>query len=108
MKIKQYIFLRHNISPALAGIGIGHGVLAAYLRWKDEQIVQDWVGGKYGPFYKVLCQARDFNEWEAVKKWKEDKVIITESSVDNMEIAVIFKPIQYSKGSLFNELKLYG
>jgi hypothetical protein len=105
MKIKQYIVLRHGISPALACIGVGHGVLAAYLKWKDEQIVKDWVGGI---FYKVVCQAENYAQWEAIKKWNEEKVIITESSVDNMEIAVIFKPMQYSKGSIFNELKLYG
>jgi hypothetical protein len=104
-KIKQYIVLRHGISPALACIGVGHGVLAAYLKWKDEQIVKDWVGGI---FYKVVCQAENHAQWEAIKNWKEDKVIITESSVDNMEIAVIFKPIHYQKGSIFNELKLYG
>lgn len=107
-KIKQYIFLRHDISPSLACIGVGHGVLAAYLKWKDEQIVKDWVGGEYGPFYKVICQAENEIQWKSVKNWKEDKVIITESSVDNLEIAVIFKPIQYSKGSYFNDLKLYG
>jgi hypothetical protein len=106
-KIKQYIVLRHEISPALACIGVGHGVLAAYLKWKDEQIVKDWVSGEYGPFYKVVCQAENEAQWNAIKNWKEDKVVITESSVDNLEIALIFKPAPFSKGSLFNELKLY-
>jgi hypothetical protein len=38
---------------------------------------------------------------------REDKVIITESSVDNMEIAVIFKPVIHTKSHIFNEFKLY-
>lgn len=103
-KIKQYIVLRPEISPPLACIGVGHGVLAAYLKWKDDQIVKDWVGGI---FYKCICQAQSFKEWNAIKNWKEDKIVITESSVDNLEIALIFKPIPYVKGSIFNELKLY-
>lgn len=103
-KIKQYIVLRHEISPALACIGVGHGVLAAYLKWKDEQIVKDWVGSI---FYKCICQAENESQWNAIKNWKEDKVVITESSVDNMEIAIIFKPAPFSRGSIFNDLKLY-
>lgn len=107
MKIKQYIVLHPSISPAVATIGCSHGVLAAYLKWKDEQIVQDWVSGKYGPFFKVICQARDNVEWEAIKKWNEG-IQITESSLDNMCIAVVFKPFIWHKASIFNELKLYG
>lgn len=103
-KIKQYIVLRHEISPALACIGVGHGVLAAYLKWKDEEIVKTWVSGI---FYKVVCQAENESQWNAIKNWKEDKVVITESSVDNMEIALIFKPVIHTKSLLFNELKLY-
>jgi hypothetical protein len=106
-KIKQYIVLRHGISPALACIGVGHGVLAAYLKWKDEEIVKDWVGGNFGPFYKVICQAENYTQWEAIKKWKEEKVIITESSIDNMEISIVFKPMIYSKSSIFCELNMY-
>lgn len=106
IKIKQYIVLRPNISPAVATIGVAHGVLAAYLKWKDEQIVQDWVGGKFGPFYKCVCQALNMPEWEAIKKWN-DNIIITESGLDNLDICVVFKPFIWSKSSIFNELKLY-
>lgn len=105
-KIKQYIVLRPGISPAVATIGCSHGVLAAYLKWQNEPIVQDWISGKYGPFYKVICQARDMNEWEAIRKW-EDNIQITESSLDNMCIAIVFKPIEWSRSSIFNELMLF-
>jgi hypothetical protein len=107
MKIKQYLVLRPSISPAVACIAVGHGVLGSYLKWKDETIVQDWISGKYGPFYKVICQARDLNEWEAIKKWPNN-IIITESNLDNLDICAAFKPFEWSKGSIFNELKLYG
>lgn len=107
MKIKQYIVLHYNISPAVATIGCSHGVLAAYLKWKDDPMVQDWVSGKYGPFYKVICQARNEQEWEAIKKW-EGGLQITESSLDNLCIAIVFKPFIWSKSSIFTELKLYG
>ncbi len=104
MKIKQYIVLRHAISPPLACIAVGHGVLAAYLKWQNDPIVKEWVSGI---FYKVICQARDQREWDAIKQWKEDKITMTESSVDNLEVAVVFKPFLFTKGSIFNELSLY-
>jgi hypothetical protein len=107
IKIKQYIVLHPTLSPAIATIGCSHGVLAAYLKWKDEQIVQDWISGKYGPFYKVICQARDDKEWLAIKSWN-DHIKITESSLDNLCIALVFKPFIWSKGSIFNDLKLYN
>lgn len=107
IRIKQYLVLRHGISPSIATIGVAHGVLGSYLKWQNEPIVQDWVSGKYGPFYKVICQAQDQQQWEAIKKWP-DSVIITESKLDNMEVCVAFKPFKWSKSSIFNELKLYS
>lgn len=106
-KIKQYIVLRPQISPSLAVIGVAHGVLAGYLKWKDEEIVKDWISGKYGPFYKVICQAEDLKQFQIIRNWYEN-IVMTESSVDNAEIAVVFKPFEFSKGSIFNDLKLYG
>lgn len=107
MKIKQYLVLRPDISPAVATIGIAHGVLACYLKYKDDPVVQDWVSGKYGPFYKVICQARDIKEFDAIKKWN-DSIIITESSLDNLPICIVFKPFIWSKSSIFCDLKLYS
>ena len=106
MKIKQYIILRHEISPSLAVIGCSHGVLAAYLKWQNDPVVQDWISGKYGPFYKVICQARDAKEWTWIDTLGEH-VKITESSVDNLCIAKVFKPIVWQKNSVFQDLNLY-
>jgi len=107
MKIKQYLVLRPEISPAVATIGVGHGVLAAYLKWQTDEIVKDWVSGKYGPFYKVICQANDLNHFEMIKKWP-DNIQITESRLDNLCICIVFKPFVWEKPSIFNELKLYN
>ena len=103
-KIKQYLIVRPNISPAIACIGVAHGVLGSYLKWQEDPIVKQWVGGI---FYKVICQARDMNEWEAIKKWP-DNIIITESSLGKLDICLAFKPFVWSKSSIFNDLKLYG
>ena len=103
-KIKQYLVLRPEISPPIACVAVAHGVLASYLKWQNEPIVQEWVNGV---FYKCICQARDFKEWEAIKKWP-DNIIMSESSLDNLEICIAFKPFLWSKSSIFNELKLYG
>jgi hypothetical protein len=99
--------LHPDISPAIAAIGCAHGALAAYLKWKDDPIVQDWIGGKYGPFYKVICKAIDINQFYAIKKW-DNNILITESSLNNMCIAIVFKPFIWTKSSIFNELKLYS
>jgi hypothetical protein len=107
IKIKQYLVLRPEISPSVACIGVAHGVLGSYLKFKDDSIVQDWISGKYGPFYKVICQAKNMHEWEAIKKWS-DNVIITESSLGGLEICVAFKPFIWNKSSIFNDLKLYS
>ena len=104
MKIKQYIVLRHEISPAVAVIATAHAVLGSYLKWQNEPIVQQWVNGI---FYKVICQARDAKEWEMIKGWS-DNIIFTESALDGLEVAVAFKPFAWSKSSRFNDLKLYG
>jgi hypothetical protein len=106
-KIKQYIVLRHDITPSVATIACAHGVLAAYLKWQDDQIVKDWISGLYGPFYKVICQASDAHQWRSIQLW-ENYIPITESKLDNLRIALVFKPQEASKGSIFNDLKLYS
>jgi hypothetical protein len=103
-KIKQYIVLRHEISPAIAAIGVSHAVLGAYLKWRNEPIVEEWVAGI---FYKVICQARNHDEWEAIKKWPNG-LQITESSIGGTCIAIAFLPIRWSKGHIYNDLKLYS
>ncbi|HLP71509.1 MAG TPA: hypothetical protein VK155_01315 [Bacteroidales bacterium] len=45
--------------------------------------VIDWISG---PFYKVICKVSD-NEFENAKRF-EDNVILTESSLDNLEVAI--------------------
>lgn len=107
MKIKQYIVLRPHITPSTACIAVGHGVLASYIKWQDDQVTKDWVSGAYGPFYKVICQAESLEQFEAIKKWN-DNISITESKLDNLCVCVAFKPIVWTKSSIFNELKLYA
>ena len=104
IKIKQYLVLRHEIPPSVATIGVAHGVLGSYLKWQNEPIVQQWVSGI---FYKVICQARNYEEFEAIKKWP-DGLQITESKLNGLCICVAFKPFVWSKSSIFNDLKLYG
>lgn len=107
MKIKQYLILRQDISPAVAAIGVAHGVLAAYLKWQNDPIVANWVSGNYGPFYKVICQAKCYKEFQLAKSLGEH-VAIQESKLDGLEICLAFKPFVYKKGSQFDDFKLYS
>jgi hypothetical protein len=98
--------LRPEISPSVATIAVAHASLGGYLKWKDEEIVKSWVSGEFGPFYKVICQARDIFEWQKAKAMS-DCIIIKESNLDNLEVAISFKPTIIDKGHKYLEFQLY-
>jgi hypothetical protein len=64
-----------------------HASLAAYLKFKDNPEVEEWISG---PFYKVICHVND-KEFEKAKEYPEH-VVLTESALDNKEVAIAFKP----------------
>ena len=68
-------------------LAAAHASLAAYLRFKDAPEGAAWLSG---PFYKVICEVND-REFEAAKQY-EDHVVLTESALDDEEVALAFKP----------------
>ena len=85
--MKMYILIRDSLEPGHAALAAAHASLACYLKYKESPEVPEWLSG---PFYKTICSVNDA-EFEAAKKF-DGHVIMTESSLDGMEVALAFKP----------------
>lgn len=99
--MKMYILIKESVPLGYAILAASHASLAAYLKFKETEEVTNWLSG---PFYKVICKADD-KQFEKAKEF-EDHVVLTESALNNEEIAIAFKPRdQWPK--FFKFLKLY-
>jgi peptidyl-tRNA hydrolase len=83
----MYILIRDSVPVGLALVAAAHASLAAYLRFKDEAEVQEWLSG---PFAKAVCKVTDA-EFEQAKELA-DHVVLTESALGGQEVALAFKP----------------
>lgn len=114
-KIIMPLVVKQSLSPSAIAIATAHASLAGYLKWKDSQIVQDWVNPVVNKaFFKRLykCKFKDVNKTEIevfdlIKKWNFEHIILTESKLDNLETIIVFKPVIWSNSIYFNELELY-
>ena len=97
----MYILIRDDIPTGFAVLASAHASLAAYMKFKDTLEVNEWLDG---PFYKAICQVSE-SEFEKAKIFP-DHVVITESALDNREIAIAFKPRQ-EWPKFFRFLKLF-
>ncbi|MBU2709258.1 hypothetical protein KCM76_24900 [Zooshikella marina] len=85
--MKMYILVKDTIPEGVAILAAAHASLAMYLKFKDTPEIKEWLSG---PFYKVVCKVNE-KEFENAKQY-EDSVLLTESSLDNQEVALAFKP----------------
>jgi hypothetical protein len=85
--MKMYILLKESLPTGFAVLAAAHSSLAAYLKFQDAPEVQDWIAG---PFYKTVCKVTE-QEFEKAKQF-EDHVVLTESALDDSEVAIAFKP----------------
>lgn len=86
-KIKMYILIKDDVPSGFAILAAAHASLAAYLKFKDSPEVAEWLSG---PFYKAVCKVNE-KEFKNAKEYA-DHVIITESALDDKEVAIAFKP----------------
>lgn len=71
------------------------------LKFAETQEIKDWLNP--GPFYKVICKVND-KEFERAKTF-DDHVVLTESALDNREVAIAFKPrLEWPKPFRFYKL----
>jgi hypothetical protein len=83
----MYILIKESIPLGFTIIAAAHSSLAAYLAFENTLEVRKWLTG---PFYKVVCRVSD-EEFERAKG-VSDHVIITESALENQEVAIAYKP----------------
>lgn len=85
----MYILLKDSLPEGISALASAHASLACYLKFQEDELMKEWVGGT---FYKVICKVND-KEFEKAKSF-EDHVVLTESALDNQEVAIAFKPRQ--------------
>jgi peptidyl-tRNA hydrolase len=85
--MKMYILIRESVPLGLALTAAAHAALAAYLKFRDDPAVAEWLAE---PFAKVVCKVSD-EEFEAAKA-HPDRVVLTESALGGAEVALAFKP----------------
>ena len=85
--MKMYILIKEDLPQGFAILAAAHASLAAYLKFQDSSEVSEWLSGT---FYKAVCRVNE-SEFDNAKEC-EDHVILTESALDNQEVAIAFKP----------------
>ena len=83
----MYILVKEDLTPGWAALAAAHTSLMVYLRYEKDPLVKDWLDNS---FKKVVCTVTD-KEFERAKKF-HDNVIMTESDLDNKEMAIGFCP----------------
>jgi len=99
--MKMYILVKDDIPVGNAIVAVAHASLIAYLEWFDDRDVQEWMEVS---FKKVVCKV-DKSEYLRASFLKDHRVI-TESTLGNQEVAMVFKP-RKEWDPFFKELKLY-
>jgi len=85
--MKMYILIRESVPTGFAMLAAAHASLACYLRFKHTPEVAGWLSG---PFFKAVCKVNN-KEFEKAKE-VDDHVVLTESALNNQEVALAFKP----------------
>jgi peptidyl-tRNA hydrolase len=100
MSKKMYILIKDSTPFGFAPLAAAHGSLSCYLRFEQDPEMREW---RRTSFRKVVCRVSEA-EFERAKQF-EDNVIVTESSLCGMELALVFKPrSEYPKDFKFYRL----
>jgi len=85
--MKAYILIKDSIPTGKAIVAAAHASLAMYLKFQDHPDVIAWLAGS---FAKVICKVSDDEFYAA--KGLEDNIVLTESSLGGIEVALAFRP----------------
>jgi len=99
--MKMYILIKESVPLGLALVAAAHASLAAYLKFQGTPEVEAWLAG---PFAKAVCKVTD-EEFERAKSCP-DHVVLTESALSGVEVALAFKPRDEWPGA-FKFFRLY-
>lgn len=101
--MKMYICIKDNTPVGMAMNAAAHAGLMCHLKFSDDGEYLDWLDNS---FKKVTCAVTDAEF--AMLKTLPDHVIVTESRMNNAELAVVLKPRQPNEWPEFvNLLKLW-
>ena len=99
--MKAYILIKEDVPLGFAVVAAAHAALAMHLKFADTPEVKEWLAGA---FYKVICKVNE-KEFENAKEI-EDHVVLTESALDDREVAIALKPRE-EWPKMMKFLKLY-
>jgi len=85
--MKMYICIKDSTPVGMAMNAAAHAGLMCHLEYKDDGAYQAWLANS---FKKVTCMVTPAEF--AMLKELEDHVVVTESRMDNAELAVVLKP----------------
>lgn len=85
--MKMYIIVKKNIPDKLVPVITAHASLACYKKYETNEDMIQWINGI---FKKVVCLVSE-TEFEQLKN-ETNFVVLTESSLDNIEVCLAFCP----------------
>ena len=85
--MKMYICIKQDTVVGMAMNAAAHGSLMCHLKYYGDGDYQQWLDKS---FKKVTCAVSDAEF--AMLKTVSDHLIVTESRLDNAELAVVLKP----------------
>jgi peptidyl-tRNA hydrolase len=85
--MKMYICIKQDTAVGMAMNAAAHGSLMCHLKYYEDGDYQQWLDKS---FKKVTCAVTDAEF--AMLKTVSDHLIVTESRLDNAELAVVLKP----------------
>ncbi len=85
--MKMYILVKESLPIGHAMVAVAHASLACYLEFQSWNDTKEWVKGT---FYKVVCKVND-KEFARAKEFN-NRVVLTESALDDAEVAIAFAP----------------
>lgn len=96
----MYIIVMNDVPDKLVPVITAHASLACYKKFETNENMIKWINGI---FRKVICVANEA-EFNLLKN-ETEFVLLTESSLDNKEVALAFCPREeYSKKFKFMKM----
>jgi peptidyl-tRNA hydrolase len=85
--MKMYICIKDDTQVGMAMNAAAHASLMCHLEYYEDGHYQEWLGKS---FKKVTCAVTPAEF--AMLKTVADHIIVTESRLDNAELAIVLKP----------------
>lgn len=85
--MKMYILIKDDVKSYMAPVVSAHASLSCYLTYSNDPDMIEWANTS---FKKVICKLNN-KEFESAKDI-DKSIIITESAVENKEMAIVLCP----------------